>query len=79
MEEKKFIIRCLKCRWVQFTTGQPDDLKGLYEIKGCGNCGKPREFRCPKCGKPAKMLRTEGNSRGTTTNEGGPAHVVKGV
>lgn len=79
MEEKKFIIRCLKCRWAQFTTGQPDDLNGLYEIKGCDNCGKPREFRCPNCGKPSKMLRVEGNSRGTTTSDGGPAHVVKGA
>jgi len=79
MDEKKFIIRCLKCRWHRFTSGRAEDLTGLYEIKNCTNCGKPREFRCLKCGKPAKMLKSQGSSSGTTTNEGGPGHVIKGA
>ena len=54
--EKKFIVRCLKCRWARMSTGLPDDLKDLYEIKGCASCGG-RKFRCPKCGKHAKLTR----------------------
>ncbi len=56
--ENKFNIRCMKCKWYKLTTGLSEDLKDLYEIKNhCTNCGKPREFRCPKCGTPSKMLR----------------------
>lgn len=58
--EKKYIIRCLACRWSKLTTGTSEDLKDLYEIKNnCSSCGKKRSFRCPKCGTPSKMLRVE--------------------
>lgn len=60
--EKNFIIRCQKCRWAHMTTGLTSDLVGLNEIKTCSNCGKPREFRCPKCGRNAKMMRIKKNS-----------------
>lgn len=56
--EKKYMIRCLKCRWGRTSTGTSEDLKDLYEIQNnCSNCGKKRQFRCPKCGKPATMTR----------------------
>ena len=55
--EKKFIIRCLKCRWARMSTGLSDDLKDLKEIETCQNCGKPRQFRCPQCGLIAKLTR----------------------
>ena len=52
------MIRCLKCRWGKTSTGTSEDLKDLYEIQhNCSNCGKKRQFRCPKCGKPATMTR----------------------
>ena len=56
--EQKFIIRCLKCRWAKLTTGISSDLAELTEIpSSCSKCGRPREFRCPKCGRVAKMTR----------------------
>jgi len=59
--EKKFVIRCHKCRWAAMTTGTSDDLQQYVEIpSNCSSCGKPREFRCPKCGRVAKMLRIKG-------------------
>lgn len=58
---KSFIIRCLKCRWAEITTGISSDLTHLHEVKhNCANCGKPREFRCPTCGRNAKMMRIKG-------------------
>jgi predicted RNA-binding Zn-ribbon protein involved in translation (DUF1610 family) len=55
---KNFMIRCLKCRWAETSTGISDDLKHLTEIpRTCMNCGTPRQFKCPKCGRAAKMLR----------------------
>jgi len=63
MVPKNFIIKC-KCGWAEVTTGISADLKHLYEIKNnCPNCGKPRAFRCPKCGSNAKMFRI-GQRRG---------------
>lgn len=62
------MIRCLKCRWAQLTTGLPDDLKDLNEIKTCTKCGKQREFRCPRCGRNAKMTRIRHNG-GTTSSD----------
>jgi len=29
---KKYMIRCLKCRWGRTTAGVADDLKGLTEM-----------------------------------------------
>jgi hypothetical protein len=56
--EKQYMIRCLKCRWGRTSTGTSEDLKDLYELKNhCSTCGKKRQFRCPKCGKPATMTR----------------------
>lgn len=58
---KNFIIRCHKCRWARMSTGISEDLKDLHEINTCDNCGKPRIFRCPKCGLNAKMMRIKGS------------------
>jgi hypothetical protein len=49
-----FLIRCSSCKWVKTTNGSAEELKELYEIKGCNHC-TGRKFRCPKCGYPAKM------------------------
>jgi len=43
------------------STGLSDDVKDLKEVRPCVNCGRPREFRCPKCGNNAKMIRVRGN------------------
>lgn len=60
---QNFIIVCSNCRWKKVTTGISDDLKDLKEIpNNCSNCGKPRRFRCPRCGNAAKMIRVKGNS-----------------
>lgn len=60
MDGKKFTIRCLKCRWSRLTDGIPEELKDLYEIpNSCSKCGKPRAFRCPKCGLSTKMLKNK--------------------
>ena len=56
--EKNFIIRCHKCRWARLSTGISSDLADLTEIaNSCSSCGKARQFKCPKCGLPAKMTR----------------------
>ena len=58
----KFVIRCATCRWARMTTGIADDLKDMHEIaRSCVNCGSPRKFKCPKCGRHAKMIRVQGN------------------
>lgn len=59
---KNFMITCPQCRWSILTTGLSEDLKDLKEVESCSNCGKPRVFRCPKCGQKSKMLRLRGNS-----------------
>lgn len=60
---KSFMIRCHNCRWAETSTGISADLQHLKEIPSdCKDCGKPREFKCPKCGQTAKMLRIKGNS-----------------
>jgi len=52
------MIRCLRCRWSKITDGTPEDLQGLIEVKNsCSDCGKPRKFRCQKCGRPSNMVR----------------------
>lgn len=58
---KNFILRCHKCRWARMSTGLSEDLSDLHEINQCENCGKPRSFKCPKCGQNAKLLRVKGN------------------
>ncbi len=60
-KEVRFSIRCLKCRWCVVNGGTTPELKDLYEIpNNCPTCGKARQFRCPKCGRPAKMTRVKG-------------------
>jgi len=63
-DEKRFLIRCNHCQWARTSTGLKDDLEDLKEVKsGCRNCGKVRQFRCPKCGRPSKMIRIRGNAQ----------------
>lgn len=59
---KNFIIRCPNCSWSKLTTGLSEDLKDMTEVRKCNNCGRPREFRCPKCGRNSKMIRMKGNT-----------------
>lgn len=59
---KNFVLRCVKCRWARMSTGLTEDLKDLRETTGCNNCGKVRQFRCPKCGQTAKLNRIRNNS-----------------
>lgn len=58
---KNFMLRCHKCRWARMSTGLTKDLEDLHEIIDCSNCGKPRTFRCPRCGLNAKLLRVKHN------------------
>jgi len=58
---KTFIIRCPRCRWGRTSDGTADDLKGLTEVRKCSHCGRPREFRCLKCGGNAKMMKIKYN------------------
>lgn len=60
MDEKRYIIRCGKCRWARMSNGLSSDVTELKEIKKCHNCGGPRQFRCPRCGQTAKMTRVKG-------------------
>lgn len=53
--EKKYMIKC-RCGWTIITTGLTEDLKDLYEYKGCTRCSG-RKFRCPKCGGKANMFK----------------------
>lgn len=53
-----FYIRCKSCAWMHNTSGLAKDLESLKEIKSsCSKCGKPRRFKCPKCGRVAVMSR----------------------
>jgi hypothetical protein len=54
---RKFILRCMKCRWGRTSTGLSSDLSDLKETTSCTNCGKTRQFRCPRCGQTAKLTR----------------------
>lgn len=55
---KNFMLRCLKCRWGRRSNGLSEDLKDLAEVaRTCMNCGTPRTFKCPKCGRHVKLLR----------------------
>lgn len=61
--EKKFILRCSKCRFGVLSTGLSEDLKHLHEIKKCATCGGPRTFRCNKCGNGTmKLMRIKKNA-----------------
>lgn len=59
---QNFMIRCQKCRWARLSTGLTPDLADLTEIKKCQTCGSVRQFKCPKCGLPAKMTRIKRNN-----------------
>jgi hypothetical protein len=59
---KNFILRCQKCRWARMSTGLSEDLKDLHEYSTCASCGKPRTFRCQKCGQTVKLTRVRKNS-----------------
>lgn len=48
------------------STGLISDLTDLKELKNCASCGKSREFRCPQCGRNAKMTRVKHNSNTTS-------------
>ena len=61
MSDKLFIIKCTRCHWVKMNNGTSEELKDLFEYKKCANCGGPRKFRCPGCGKICKMNRLRGN------------------
>lgn len=57
----RFFIRCQKCRWAEVNNGTTAALAHLHEItNNCATCGKARQFRCPKCGRPSKMTRVKG-------------------
>lgn len=59
--QPRFTIRCQKCRWAVVNGGTRNELTGLHEIpNNCPTCGKARQFKCPKCGRPAKMTRVKG-------------------
>lgn len=58
--EKNFLISC-RCGWRELSTGIAQDLTHLKEVKLCAKCGRARTFRCPHCGKLAKMIRIKGN------------------
>lgn len=59
--QPRFTIRCQKCRWAVVNGGTSKELQGLHEIpNNCPTCGKARQFKCPKCGRPAKMTRVKG-------------------
>lgn len=58
MPDLKFVIKCAKCHWQEFSTGLTADLVHLQEKKkSCGKCSGPRQFYCPKCKQVAKMFR----------------------
>lgn len=55
-----FIIKCFNCNWQLKTLGDKKSIadEDLQEVKsGCSTCGKPRKFKCKKCGTPSKMFR----------------------
>ena len=57
MEKTRYQLRCLKCRYSRISENNHDGFNDLYEIQGCTNCGGPRKYRCPECGRQAKAIR----------------------
>lgn len=56
----EFLIKCRNCNWNLKTNGSKKEISDLelFEIKNsCSTCGKPRKFKCKKCGQHAKMYR----------------------
>lgn len=56
----QFLIKCNNCNWHIKTNGTKKEISdlNLLEIKNsCSSCGKPRRFKCKKCGQHAKMHR----------------------
>jgi len=55
-----FIIKCPNCNWQVKILGDKKSIEELklVEIKNsCSTCGKPRVFRCQKCGERSKAFR----------------------
>lgn len=60
---KNFVLRCSRCRWARTSSGLEADLKDLIEMKNsCKNCGKFRQYKCPKCGMTCPLKRIRGNT-----------------
>lgn len=56
----EFIIKCSNCNYTIKTNGskkQISELELVEIVNGCSSCGKPRRFKCKKCGQSAKMFR----------------------
>jgi hypothetical protein len=61
MLPKVFLISCRYCNWSEKSSGVQSELTHLIELRNsCKTCGKPRKFKCPKCGMEAKMFRMKG-------------------
>ena len=53
---EQLLIKCYACGWVRATTGNPDEVKDLYEVSGCASCSG-KKYRCPQCGRMAKVQK----------------------
>lgn len=53
---KPFLLKCDHCEFKRWSD-LGDDIKDLYQIGGCKNCGGPRKYRCPQCGFVVKARR----------------------
>lgn len=56
----EFLIKCSNCNWSIKTNGSKKEILELdlnEIINSCSSCGKPRRFKCKKCGQYAKMFR----------------------